>query len=255
MINIDTDILPAFKGKRCQSKIKVANYFKSLHPTLSSVSAAIKVAYFVEVKNIAYSYDVTHYRLSNELKKYHYLEGYDQTIIKLLNGIKKKIKICLWETQVFYDCLNLQPSSSYYIIEVPKYALEFIKEYFLSKGLIPTSFGDFDYLFGNRKIILKTYNEYNPIYSSRQIYPYPNDEVIIARPKIEKLIVDLLVDRNLMFISQNERDDVATMLLNQFQVNLTTLLSYARSRNKMDVIKELLVENGFVNNEGEIIYD
>ena len=71
-------------------------------------------------------------------------------------------------------------------------------------------------------------------------------------PKIEKIMVDLFVDPLLYIIDDAQRDLIFRNILGEYAVNFKTLLSYARSRNKKEAIKEYIEHSlGFDMDTGE----
>ena len=244
-------ISPSFSNKRCELKKEVVEIYHSHFPNHSKTTSSLRVYYFLNEYNIAYSYDINHFRTSNGLIPFKNNFNYTE-ICDLFNKVNKKIPICVWSSSIYSKFMSMQTLDEFIYVEVPKYSIEFVKYFLASKGVFELSSSSYaDLIYKGIKIVLKTYNEYNPIEMKVcTTGNYPD----YYEAKIEKIIVDLYANK-FDFISDGDKYIIIKQIFSKYQVNITTLLSYARSRNKKELFLYLLNKLGFADEKGQIIYD
>lgn len=164
--------------------------------------------------------------------------------IKILNNRIKKTfpytNVSIWETKELNDFMIHQPGTSYIIIEVENEAIYsifsrlqeterdvFVFSKSLSNNFYYTSLKD-------NSIILKALISRSPLIKQDGVYV----------PKIEKLLVDLFVDKKIFIMYQGqELINIFENINEKYGINFTTLFRYAQRRNaKMNIKKFILKE-------------
>ena len=78
-----------------------------------------------------------------------------------------------------------------------------------------------------------------------------DESTFITSPKIEKLIVDLLLDEIYKILFSSEIDRIIYQLLKSYQINITTVLRYARKKHSTQKILDYFEYIGFDVESGE----
>lgn len=156
---------------------------------------------------------------------------------RIYNKIKEKfpyIEISIWETNWLANYMIHQPRTDNIIIEVDKDAMESVFALFQETKsnvfLNPNKHDVETYLMtGKSNIVVKNLVVESPIQLQDKIYV----------PKIEKIIVDLFVDKDLFIMYQGqELANIYEALFETYSINQSTLNRYATKRK----VKERLVD-------------
>jgi hypothetical protein len=161
--------------------------------------------------------------------------------------IKKEFpysKFCAWETRWLNELVNLQPGNFMILIEVENEAAEAVF-YFLqnrsSRDNIyfkPSEKEIEQYIAARQEtIIVKTLLTQAPV----------KEENGICIPRLEKILVDLFVDKSLFIAYQGqELINIFQNAYNQFSINVSTLFRYAHRRKRRGQLKSFLLEYSIV---------
>jgi len=156
---------------------------------------------------------------------------------RIYNKIKEQfpyIEASLWETNWLANYMVHQPRTDNIIIEVDKDAMESVFALFQETKnnvfLNPNKHDVETYLMtGKSNIVVKNLVVESPIQLQNKIYV----------PKIEKIIVDLFVDKDLFIMYQGqELANIYDALFESFSINQSTLNRYATKRK----VKERLID-------------
>ncbi|MCK9223623.1 MAG: hypothetical protein M0R46_03405 [Candidatus Muirbacterium halophilum] len=228
------EIKEIFK-ERVFTSHELYNFYLQKEPNLKKTTFRWRV-YSLKKKGVIYS-----------IKKGVYLIGnkkiFEPVIPKKLFLIYKKIKskfpycdICIWNVNWLNDFTIHQPISNNIIIEIDKYAAESIF-YFLQTEmenlyLNPNNTEIEKYIQnGKQNVILKNIIVDSPVEKKRNI--------II--PKIEKIIVDLFVEKDLFSSYHGEElKNIYYEIFNRYSINFSTLKRYANRRNVYLKIEKFL---------------
>lgn len=156
-----------------------------------------------------------------------------------LQNIAKDIKkefpyanYCLWSSDVLNEFTIHQPTVGFAIIEVEKDAISgvfsFLKEQHQSVFLNPKEKEINLYLDSdNKSLVVKTLNQRSPTEKSKTLkFPVP---------KLEKILIDLLVDTDLFsFYQGSELKSIWREAFNKYSINQSTLNNYAKKRYVQD---------------------
>ena len=146
------------------------------------------------------------------------------------------VQIYLWETSWLNNFMIHQPFNSFIIIETDKDILD--PAFYLLKEK-----GNQIYINPKKDYIDKYVSGENVIIIRSFIQGTPNIKVEnIHIPKIEKILVDIFFEKDLFISFQGqELINIFKRIFEQFTINLTTLLRYARKRGIKEDIKSFLI--------------
>jgi hypothetical protein len=202
-------------------------------------------------KNVLYQLNSTHYKISSRRT---YKSTLPQQILPSLIELGSKypnLEICAWELNSLNPFLEMQVLKNVTFVEVEKgfesLIIEKLGQYKQSNLVYkpsPLQLDTFNVL--DSLVIVKTLTLKAPVIKKRFSKSvgfnqfYQGDKNSLSTPKIEKIIVDLLVDPYLRIFDVSQRDLIIRNILGECAVNFKTLLSYARSRNKKELIEDTL---------------
>lgn len=166
--------------------------------------------------------------------------------LKKLNGLLKKqfpyAKFCIWDTKWLNEFMRHQPVHFYLVAEVEKDALEsafhalseFYPKIFLNPGA--TVFERYVSISENPLIVKQLVSE-SPVQLAQNI----------DIPKIEKLLVDMLIDKDLFGAQQNEIDFMYRTVFEKYNLNPGMMKRYAQRRNRKEELLTLLYKTSANN--------
>lgn len=157
-------------------------------------------------------------------------------------GYKPFIKVCVWETSIINNYAVHVPAVNFGVIEVEKELVELVynhlnsSDYFGGKVFLDINDPNFQRLGRNKDI------EKRPILLKRMVGAAPLQKIEEGyyHPKIEKIIVDLVVDRqHFLAYSLVDISNIFAILFNNHPVNTDTLNNYSKYRNAGEEVKEV----------------
>jgi len=157
---------------------------------------------------------------------------------KLFNRIKREfpyITFCVWDSVWLNDLMRHQPFKHYLIVEVEKDAFESVFEFLneTSKNVFLNPNEEMFNRYINNldgAIIVKNLISEAPLIETQNI----------VIPTLEKLLVDMLIDKNLFSAQQNEIEFIMKTAMNKFTINELKMKRYALRRNKEDDLENLI---------------
>jgi DNA-binding PadR family transcriptional regulator len=166
----------------------------------------------------------------------------NQNLKKLYNKIHKElpyIEICVWNTKWLSDLMRHQPFKNFTIIEVDKDASEqvfnTVNEFIKNVYINPDKEIFERYISSNTEevIIIKNLVTESPTVKSNKI------EI----PALEKLLVDIIIDKELFAAQQGELDFIYKSAFNKYAVNTAKMKRYAIRRNKENELERMINTN------------
>ncbi|WP_284653510.1 DUF6577 family protein [Flavobacterium terrisoli] len=157
---------------------------------------------------------------------------------KMYNKVHREypfVNCCVWDSRWLNSFMRHQPFKQYIIIEVEKdvlsQAFNSINESNKNVFLNPDS-NIFDYYISNvnEAIIIK------PLVSEAPV----NNEGNIVIPSLEKLLVDMLTDKDLFAAQQGEIEDIFLNAFEKYAINESRMKRYAIRRNRENEVIDLL---------------
>ena len=189
------------------------------------------------------------YRLpaENETVKPQYHAATSVRLVEYAAMIHKDLPfldICVWETRQYHEFMLHQPIRSVLFIETSRDSMTSLFDLLLSKGL--------------RAFL-------NPDVESMDRYVWSGDAELVVRPfltdapvkllgggsiprchvpKLEKLLVELILDSTLYPFQGAEQDRILVEALGSYQVSATTIRRYATRRKSLVRVREAFQHAG-----------
>jgi hypothetical protein len=159
---------------------------------------------------------------------------------KVAHKIQKEmpyLKFCVWTTSWLNQLMVHQPISNLRILEVEAKAESSVFSLLENNAndiLINPSKEEIDkYLLGSNKLVIK------PLINNA-----PINKGTVPTPKLEKILVDIFTEKELFYSLQgSELSNIFVNAIENYNFNLTTLLSYAKRRNKKEELLNYLKSN------------
>lgn len=210
-------------------------------------------------RNILYKYGSKKWKSCKYRKKFNFELDIENDFKHEMEAISPGITISIWNTNDLSNLTSLQMFSNIIIVETYSYAKEFVLNFLLKKGKFAIYEEDYSimskYRNNTQVYIIKTLNEECPIIRKpftisgrKAIYEKPT---FVTTPKIEKIIVDFLVDDIYEILFSDEVNNIIYQLLKYYQINMATVLRYAKKRHFEQKILDYLKYIKFDIERGE----
>lgn len=166
---------------------------------------------------------------------------------RIFNFVNRRVNytnMCIWNTLYLHDFMNHQPLNNITIFEVDRDMLnvvfQMLKEKYNNVYLNPDANQIEDYILNDNTIVIRPLLKDSPIIKKENL----------KIPKIEKILVDLFFDNNLLISYKgNEMINIFDNIFQMYSVNLTTLYNYSKKRGIYNKIKYFLIYNTHINNK------
>lgn len=182
------------------------------------------------------------YKITNDIyakgHKKHFIPFNTNKIVTMNNFINKEypdVNVLIWDTEILKPFSHNYFNINYKIVEVEKGFEETIFEHLSSKYkkvfLNPTEKEYDKYVFHDECIVVKS-----------KVLRAPKVEIgNLETAKLEKIIVDTLIDENAFsWLKGKELERLILNIIENYEVDLTTLFQYAQYRNKESFVKKTL---------------
>jgi hypothetical protein len=162
-----------------------------------------------------------------------------QNLKKLYNKIHKEfpfIEICVWTTKWLSDLMRHQPFKNYTIIEVDKEASEqvfnTVNEFIKNVYINPDEEIFERYISSNTEevTIIKNLVTESPTVKNNKI----------GIPALEKLLVDIIIDKELFAAQQGDLNFIYKTAFNKYDINELKMKRYAARRNRETEVEKLI---------------
>lgn len=218
--------------------------YKELYDFYSEKETGLKIGTFkwriykLKEKGIIKDLKRGIYKLGSLKKFIPLISPRAKKLYNYLSKIYPDIQIYIWETSWLHDFMIHQPFNSFIIIETDKDILEPAFYKLKEKG-------EQIYINPKKDYIEKYISNENVIVIRSIIQGSPNIKIGKIRiPKIEKILVDVFFEKDLFRNFQGqELINIFKRIFEEYTINLTTLLRYARKRGIKDDIKNFLLNN------------
>lgn len=163
----------------------------------------------------------------------------NQNLKKIYNKIHKEfpfIDVCVWNTKWLNDLMRHQPFKNFTIIEVDKDAEEqvfnAVNEWTKNVYFNPNEEILERYISSNTEevTIIKNLVTESPTTKNNKI----------AIPTLEKLLVDIIIDKELFAAQQGELDFIYKAAFNKYDINKAKMKRYAIRRNKEQELEQMI---------------
>jgi len=231
------DIIFKFEGKAFFTYKELYKFYKEKEPELKIGTFKWRI-YKLKEKGVIKNLKRGVYKLGSHKE---FVPKISTNIKKLYSSLLKEypyVEIIIWETSWLNDFINHQPFNSLIIIEVDKDILE--PAFYLLKEKRSAV-----YINPKKEDIEKYISNENAIIVKSIIKGAPNKKIDkVNIPKIEKILVDIFFESELFKTYQGqELINIFERIFEEYSVNLTTLLRYARNRNVKEKIINFIIKN------------
>jgi len=203
--------------------------------------------YELKAQGILYSAQKDIFKLSNQKSEY---KPFVHEQMLLINSIIKKefkdIKYCIWNTDWFNKFSRHQTSKRSVIVEAERDLLKSVFHKLQDRGLTDIYINPTSDVFDNyiadksESIIVK------PLITKAPLQTY--DNIII--PKLEKMLVDLFCEKYILAAYQgHEMKVIFENVINNYNLNYSSLFNYTRRRKKEDELKQYLKQEALLKDE------
>ena len=209
-------------------------------------------------RNLLYKYNSKIYKKCVGKREFKFERKIAVDVADSIYNIRPQITISIWDLNEITKFMSLQLFSNIHFIETYYYAKDVVLDCLL--GFNYNVIFEKDYFSMSKYIkdkdvyIIRTINEDSPIDKGRDC-SYVSKDVkensLITVPKIEQIIVDLIVDDFFNTLIGSERDLIIRELLGKYKVNMTTCLRYVTKKHKLDIFNDYLNAIEFNIEKGE----
>ena len=237
---IENKIIEAFQGYPSFSQEELFRFYLQSEPDLNKSTFTWRI-YDLKKKNIIKTIGRGLYVISYKPKYKPELSNNALTIARKTMERFDGIFYALWEIPWQNEFSQHQTFNQMIVIEVEKEFEESLY-YFLNDSL------QIDFFLNPDEKQIKFYisESNNSVVIKRLISRAPTNKIkdkktIIPIATLEKIMVDLFADDNLFHAYQgSELICIFERILNRYNINITTLFSYAKRRNKEQEIKQFI---------------
>ncbi|MEY4835029.1 MAG: hypothetical protein RI980_1144 [Bacteroidota bacterium] len=232
---IENTIPSYFKSTNQISREKLGNLIKEDFPDLSESTITVYLSKLKKAGIINNPergvYSITDKQIFNP--------EINQNLKKIYNKIHKDfpfIDVCVWNTKWLNDLMRHQPFKNYTIIEVEKEAEEQIFN--------AISEWNKNVYFNPNEEILERYissNSEGVTIVKNLVTEAPttkNNKIEI--PTLEKVLVDIIIDKELFAAQQGELDFIFKSAFDKYDINKAKMKRYAIRRNKESELERII---------------
>ncbi len=234
------ELVKHFSGKNVIERKELFKYMKSFNPELKDTTFRWRI-YKLKQQNIILSISRNTFKLVSNKK--NYIPHIEKKLLNLCNIISKEFKdlqYCIWDSLWLNEFSIHQASKGIIILEIEKEMIQTVFYHLVDKKIKNL------YLEPDKKTIELYVTENNDSVIIKQLIsksPVQKSETIPV-PKLEKLIVDLFCDKEILNAYHgSEMITVIETALSKYEINYTTLMNYARRRKKEVELKSILLNN------------
>lgn len=232
---IENTIKSYFKSINQISREKLGNLIKEDFPELSEGTITV---YLSKLKKAGIinnpergMYSITNKQIFNP--------EINQNLKKIYNKIHKEfpfIDLCVWNTKWLNDLMRHQPFKNYTIIEVEKEAEEqifnAINEWNKNVYFNPNEEILERYISSNSDEVTIVKNLVTEAPTTK------NNKIMI--PTLEKLLVDIIIDKELFAAQQGEIDFIYQSAFKKYAINTAKMKRYAIRRNRETELEKII---------------
>lgn len=207
--------------------------------------------------NVLYRYDIGILKTTDGKKDFIFSKAIEDDLMEKLECINPSIDICIWQLLDLTNFMSLQSFKNIKFIETYSYATEVILNLLINcnkKVVIENDY--FTYVKYNNYdelYIIRSINEDSPIVKHTILPIHQNyiTKSYVVPPKLEKIIVDIIIDDFFNIILGDEIFGILCELLKKYKINIATIKRYATKKNRWAIVKSALVSTGFNIDKGE----
>ncbi len=235
---LENIVLTCFKNKVFFTKDDLVMYYSNNGIILTDEAFRSKL-YRWRKKNIIHDIGTGKYVINNKSSFIPEPDKFIKKIHTLFSSRFDEVDYCIWSTSWLANYMHHVPFQSFYVLETERDICESAFYHLKDNGI----------------------NAYYEI-DSKQIEKYvlPEDDSIIIRPlitrapckklenisyaSIEKILVDIFCDQDIFYLySGREQQWIFENILKAYNINFSTLLTYAERRKRDKELRSFLLTN------------
>jgi len=205
--------------------------------------------------NIIYRYDKDLLKPCKERKDFVFSNAIDDKLKNMLEDINPQIDISIWQLSDLNNFMSLQSFMNIIFVETYYYAVDVVANLLMDCGKKVVIDKDYNMFIKYNRVeelyVIRKINEDSPIKRKSPFRIIDSEKTNIVSPKIEKIIVDIIVDDIFNTILSDETTRILCELLKNFKVNMATIKRYATKKHKLAKVIFAIESTGFNIETGE----
>ena len=205
--------------------------------------------------NVLYRYDTDLLKLSNEKNEFIFNNSIDDELKNKLESIEPVIDISIWRLSDLNRFMSLQPFVNIIFVETYYYATDVVANLLIDYGKKVVLENDYStiikYNRANEIYVIRKINEDSPINKNSLSRDSSKRKTMVVSPKIEKIIVDIIVDNLFDTILSDETYRILCEILKNYKINMATIKRYATKKHRWAGVKFAIESTGFNIEVGE----
>ncbi len=240
---IENKLIETFKDVETFSREELFSFFLKYEPDLKESTFGWRI-YDLKKRNIIKNIKLSLYSISSKLKYKPLISDRVIKIAKKANEKLEGIKYSIMDTQWLNEFSRHQTTSQMIFIEVERDFVETLYYHFKDTLNADIYFNpdhkDINFYINESvmPIVIKRLNTRSPLSK------IGDKKFSFYVPTLEKMMVDLFVDDRLFhFYQGSEIVTIYKQIIEKYNINFTTLFSYAKRRKKELEIKQFMTKN------------
>jgi hypothetical protein len=236
--------LQGYSGQKYVTKEELKNYFAARNPELS-IQEFRRILYGLESRYLITTSGSGIYTIQSSSTNLRPKKRFAPKMSDKIDKLKKEIEIffpyaemIFWETKILHEFMTHQPNSNMIILETEKGIEESLFNHFVESNIGPI------FLSPTRTEMERYVAQLSePIIVSKLVTQSPKRQKgeKATYAKIEKILIDILVDQNKYYIYQGqELVSIYKGVFQDFVINEDSLLRYAGRRNATQKLKDFI---------------
>ena len=247
--NVDELDISSFRNKffnqKYVTKTVLKNFYTKVYKDLTD-QAFRRILYGLEQERLIFSsgsgvFTIQDPQLSHCKPKIRFEPILSPKLITVKEDILKAfpfIDSVIWETRIIHDFMIHQPNVNMIILEVEKGIEESVFNHLNGSSLGPVFLAP-DHTFVDRYV----FQQPESIIVSKLVSRAPRGQKgkLVQYAKMEKILIDLLVDQDRFYIYQgHELSVIYENVFEKFLINEDSLLNYAKRRNAIEKLRTFI---------------
>ncbi len=208
--------------------------------------------------NLIYRYNKSIYKLCNNRKEFIFEKSVPDNIVESLKKINPEITISIWSLSDIAKFMSLQIFATIHFIETYSYSKEIVLNTLIDQNLNVIYEEDYlsvsKYIKGDELYVIRTINEDSPINKPRSIALKLKSSSFITTPKIEKVLVDIIISKFFDMLLGDGINTIVENILTKYKVNISTCLRYADKKYRTSLLENYLKSIKFNVEKGEFYW-
>ena len=225
-----------FQGKESFTREELFNFYHRWDPQLNENTFRWRI-YNLKEKKIIRALSKSEFSLSYKPEYRPEIDKRTKEIYSLVDREFPSLKKGIWSTRWVTEFMLHLPGGSWILLEVEKDSTEsvfhFLKDSKYKEVFWQPEEKEIDrYISGSSQAII-----IKPLVSQAPLHKVRNVRI----PRIEKILVDIFIEKHLFNVFQGkELSVIFNNVYNQYQVNFSKLMTYARRRGKEKELSEFI---------------